>query len=395
MPNGEAQKKRKAGDIGGTIKDQPAPAKRTKGKDTKKGSLKGGCKKPAKVNITKPAKSTSTRSAEGGEDGGRPAKRLKVTGPIRKSKGDLRDTKTGDSTMTKAKSPTVKDTKGPKIKGSGANLATKDAKVARGTSTKKMRNARSNAEDTNVAQDPPIRGLGLKCVFIGSKELERSAGEGNSSTNRSKRPGPQISKAGLKRTEAQDSIKAQTEVPAVDDTKIAPGTPSKTATSTGPYTRRTGLSTRSMKVGECAPITDFGGQVLLASRAEVKGSPGAEAKISCQPSPPTTSGSRIEKRCPLDPSFSAVFDLPSVPSTPSRIRRSKWENMLPSVRLNTPERSCSPPPSAEFSVEIASPRKMNYSLDRVKALKSESEESFATQGPNLRRSARARRNTIL
>lgn len=143
-------------------------------------------------------------------------------------------------------------------------------------------------------------------------------------------------------------------------------------------TRSTGPPSRCMKVGECAPI-----------------SPGTEAKITCQPSPPTTSGSRIEKRCPPNPPFLVAFDRPLVPSTPSRSRKSKWENMLPFVRLNTPERSCSPSPSAGFSVEIVSPRKMNHLLDRVKALKSEPQEDLTTRGPKIRRSARARRNTIL
>lgn len=218
VTNGEVQKKRKAVGSGGTIKNQPTPVKRTRVRDTKKASSRSGRGQPAKTNITKPAKPSVTGSAKESQDGGRPAKRLKVAEPTRKSKGDLKDTKTTSSIMV---------------------------------------------------------------------------------------------------------------------------------------------------------------------------------KITCQPSPPTTSGSRIEKRCPSDPPFLVAFGHPSVPSTPSRSRKSKWENILPFVRLNTPERSCSPSPSAGFSVEILSPRKTDHFLDPPKALKSEPKEDLAPQGPNLRRSTRARRNTIL
>ncbi|RPA94123.1 DHS-like NAD/FAD-binding domain-containing protein [Choiromyces venosus 120613-1] len=383
MANGEAQKKRKAGDIGGTIKDRPTPVKKNKA------GLKNGCKKPAKVNNTKPAKSNVIKSAKESEYGGRPTKRLKITGPVRKSKGNPKDTKASGSTMAKAKSPTVKDTKSSKSKGSVSSLVAKDTKIAKGLSSNKTKNTRSNTEDTEAGPDIPGRRLGLKGVFVGPKEPAGDSEEGSSPTNSCKRSEPQISKADPKETKVQCSIKVQAEAPAVGDTKIAPSTPSKRTPGAGPYTRSTGLSTRSTKVVECAPVTDLRDE---ASRAEVKGSPGAENKISCQPSPPATSGSRMEKRCPPDPSFLAGFDLPSVPSTPSRSLRSKLDNMLPSVRLNTPERSCSPP---EFAVEMVSPRKGYHFLDRVKALKRESVENLAIQEPHLRRSTRARRNTIL
>jgi len=363
VANGEVQKKRKAGDSGGAIKDQPTPVNKTRVRHTKKASSRSGRKQPANANITKPANSSVAGSAKESQDGNRPAKRLKIAEPIRKSKGAH---KTG-STITKAKSPTIKRTKG-----------SKDARATKRTSSRKMRNARPNAKDTNAAKAPPARRLALKGVFVGPKELKRNGEGGNGPTIRSKRSGPHTSKADPRGTKVQDSIKVQAEAPAVDDTKVAPGTPFKKTTSTGPYTRSTGLPSRSMKVGECAPIP-----------------PGAEATITCQPSPPTTTGSRIEKRCPSDPLFLVAFDHPLVPSTPSRSRKSKWDDMLPVVRLNTPERSCSPSPSSEFPVEIASPRKMNHFLDRAKALKSEPKEDLATQGPNIRRSARARRNTIL
>ncbi|CUS10254.1 unnamed protein product [Tuber aestivum] len=394
VANGEAQKKRKAGHIGGKIKDRPTPVKKTKVRDTKKASSKSDCKKPGKANVTKPASPSVSGAAKDSEGGGRPAKRLKVAGPMRKSKVGPTDTEAGGFVIAKAKSPTVKGIKGSRAKGSGARLVAKDAGVAEGTPAKRAEEPHSNTGDTSVTQDPLVGRLGLKCVFVGPKKPERSnedGEKGNVSTNRSKRSRPRA----IRETKVQDSIKVQAEVLAVDNTRITPGTPPRKTTRTGPYTRSAGLSTRSMKVEECAPISTFRGRAFPASGAEAKGFLGVDSKISCQPSPPTTSGSRIEKGCVSDPLFLPAFDLPSVPSTPSRSHKSRWESMLPSVRLNTPEPSCSPPPSAEFSVEIVSPKKKNHFLDRVKALEKEPKESLDTRGPNLRRSSRAKRNTIL